>query len=114
MLARKTCGFIVAESTEVVGPVIWGVVQRPVLLVVGVRVGAVRPAPAVCRHLAIGIEVVERRESLRERMDVGCHALAEYRKRRVSVALAEVAKDFVISAVLLHDIDQVRDRGGGA
>ena len=80
------------------------------LLDVVVGLGLNDPVVAVGRERALVVEVVEVAEAARQRVRVRRDLGAELGVGRVAVALAEVAKDLVVGAVLLDDHDDVLDR----
>ena len=88
-----------------------GVVERPDLVDVVGRRRLGRPWVAVLRHLRVDVEVVEQREPAGERALVRRRAVLEQVERRVAVALAQVAEDLVVGAVLLDHVDDVVDGG---
>lgn len=68
-------------------------------------------------YFSVDVEVVQGDELLGQLMLVRCCILTEERQRRIAVAalaavrVLQVAKNLVVGAVLLDDIDDVLDRG---
>ena len=68
-----------------------------------------RPVPSAAAGLATIVEVVEGDELARETVMVRRQRLGQQRQLRVAVADLEVAKDLVVAAILLDDINDVPD-----
>ncbi len=64
----------------------------------------------VARHLAAVVEVVEDAELPGQFMFVRRNLLAIHHQRRIAIALRNVAKDLIVSAVFLDDVDDVMNR----
>src|SRR5438309_1481890 len=60
-------------------------------------------------HISVHVKVVEQNKLTRELMVIGRDFLVEERKRAVSIALAEIAKNLIISSILFDDINNVFD-----
>src|SRR6185437_840972 len=91
----------------VIGALVLTRVRLGVLGVVALH----QPVVALRRVGADVIHVVVEAELRGQRVLVRRGLLAELRERRVAVALAHVAEQLVVGAVLLHDQEDVLDRG---
>src|SRR5207247_8493900 len=60
----------------------------------------------------LDIKIVEQHELARELVVVGCDFFTEQTQPRIAVALRQVAKDLVVGAVLLDDVNAILDRAG--
>ena len=68
----------------------------------------------VVADLGVDVEVVEQHELARQGVGVGRRILAEEAEARIAVSRRQVAEDLVVGAVLLDDVEDVRDRRGVA
>ena len=69
---------------------------------------------AVDRGLGVGVDVIEQREALYERMEVRGDRASEEGEGRIAVAARVVAEHLVVGAVLADDVEDVLDRAAGA
>src|SRR5207244_3097052 len=84
--------------------------QRPEFLDEIGRIGAHAPLVAVGADFALDVKVVQQDELPRQLVVVGGDIFAEQTKTRVAIALRQVAKNLVVGAVFLDDVNAVFDR----
>ena len=71
--------------------------------------GGVRPYVAVAGDVAGIIKIIEHAELPRQLVMVGRNLLAVHYQRGVSVGFLDVAKDLIVGAVLLDDVQHMLD-----
>ena len=85
---------------------------RPDLLDIIGRIGRHAPFVAVGADFAVNIEIVQEHELPGQGVMIGRDPLGKNAKRRIAVALADIAEDLVVGPVFLDDIDAMLDRAG--
>src|SRR5579863_1929619 len=99
---------VIARPTLiVVRALLAAVVDLPGLLGVVAGDGRSGPHVPVAGNFAAVVKVVDHAKLPRQLVLVGRDRLAVHRQRRVAVALANVAEDLVVGAVLFNDVDDV-------
>ena len=103
---------IALAGIGIFGVPIMAVAERPEFFheIGGIRAHA--SFMSVGAHLALDIKIVEHHKLARELVVVGRDFFAEQTQARIAVALRHVAKDLVIGAVLLDDVNAMLDRAG--
>ena len=86
------------------------VAERPLLLDKVGSKGPHAPLMAVGADLTLHIEVVEQDKLAGQGVVIGGDLLRKQTERRVAAALRHVAEDLVVGAILLDDVDHMRDR----
>src|ERR1035441_5386585 len=113
VLGRKTsCGVAIVLAFEIIISATSAVIVRQVLdyIFIGHRLRT--PWPTVATGFSGVEEVVEQHEPLRQRMQAGRDSLAKQHQARVAVTLRYIAKHLIVGAVLLDDVDHMRDLAG--
>ena len=65
---------------------------------------------SVTAHLGVDEKAIEQPEAFRERVMIRADRAGEEEQRRIAVARTQIAEDLVVRAVLLDDVDHVRER----
>ena len=86
------------------------IIGRPQLFIEISGVARVGPRMTVYTHLGITVQIVEKEKLFGQAVLVGRHRTSENGESRIAVALWQVPKNLIVSAVLLDDINDMLDR----
>ena len=96
-------------SLVVVSAFLAAVADLPGFFVVVGGDGCHRPLVAVAGDFSAVIEIIKDAELQSELVQVGSDVLAVHHQRGISVAGFDIAKDLIVGAIFLEDVDHVTD-----